>query len=216
MTAAARLTHVLILPLTTLVLCSCAGGSPHPQSANSTVANWTAEYSTGVAVSPSGTSGFSFVFPEADGVHYVTEPSGSLANMAGIRVHYRIDADAGTQFIPKEVPTQPAFVTVYLQRAGDDMSGTGAFEFYRWWGDPVKLEPGEHDYVVSFNANQWSSVLGHGSMTQSAAFADALANAARIGVTFGSYTGWGHGVYATTSATFTMLDFDVVAQPVSP
>ena len=144
-------------------------------------------------------------------VHYVTRPTGSLEGARRIVLRYRIDGERGARFLSQEDPRRQGELTMYFQRRGDNWTAKGRFGDYRWYA-PVStmmpLTPGTHEVVVPFDAN-WKSV--HTATRESAprAFAEALANAGRLGFVLGSKGGRGHGVFATAPARFTILDFRV-------
>src|SRR5215471_6136087 len=102
-------------------------------------------YSPGMPSQPSATGrGWSFNFPAQDGVHYVTTSlSGPPMGRGEVKVRFSI-AGSG-----RLVPTQgdpPARMRLFLQRRGDDWSGDGAREFYRWWSvSNVVLTAGQHE-----------------------------------------------------------------------
>lgn len=155
-------------------------------------------------------AGGSFTFPQSpSSVHYVTEACGPLAGKTQLRLRYQIDADPGVTFHDAQngnpIATGPM---LYFQRAGDDWSGLGAFETYRWWAlaSAGSLAPGEHEIVAKFS-DVWNAVMTSHSDTSPQAFADALANAARAGFTFPNDSGAGHGIYASGKATFTLVEF---------
>jgi hypothetical protein len=179
---------------------------------NSLPSGWTA-ITDGNAYGASVDATGAFTFPQApSSVHYVTKACGSLAGAKQITLRYRIDADPGVRFDPASQPSAPSIgPTLYFQRAGDDWSGAGAFEAYRWWATfaaPEPIVPGEFTITAPFSS-RWTAVETSNNQDNAAAFEAALANAARIGFTFGGGTGYGHGVYATGKASFTLLEFTV-------
>ncbi|MGB3167417.1 MAG: hypothetical protein WBA68_11650 [Alteraurantiacibacter sp.] len=174
-------------------------------------------YSAGMPLHPTEAGrGWFFDFPgprREDGhVHYVTRATVPLDRARGLRLRYRIDARPGTRFVPQEHPDLPGTISLYIQRAGDDWNGRGATEFSRWYspGQTVReLSAGEHEIVILFDEN-WRSVMGSNRRRNPDAFRDALANAATVGMTFGSRRARGHGVFATAPARFTLLEFAVI------
>jgi hypothetical protein len=162
--------------------------------------------SGGLKVSPDG----SFTFPTAaPGVHYVTRKAPQLSPEATLRLRYRIDAEAGVSFVPTSDSAAPSIgPTLYLQREGDDWSGAGTYDGYRWWAtfaSPMPIVTGEHEIVVPLSG-PWTSVEGHSGPE---VFEEAIRHAGRFGFTFGGGTGFGHGVYATGPARFTLLEMNV-------
>ena len=155
-------------------------------------------------------SGWSFTFPAQDGVHYVTTPlSGSQTSRGGVTIRFSIVGRG------RLVPTQgdpPARIRLFLQRRGDNWSGTGEYEFYRWWSvSNVVLVAGEHQLAAPLVPDQWFSVFGKRGDHPGAAgqFAATLANLQAVGQTFGGMFA-GHGVFAIEgSSRFTLKRFDM-------
>ena len=158
---------------------------------------------------------FDFPYPdvEAGHVHYVTFDHGPMAGKSKIVVRYRIDAARGAQFKPRETPASPATVSLFLQRRADNWKAKGQFEYYRWYAPPKtvrELAPGVGEIIVSLDDPEWISVLGKPAASNPAAFRDALAQAERVGLVFGSSTARGHGVYSTGPARFTLVSFQII------
>lgn len=126
--------------------------------------------------------------------HYVTRATAPLTGKT-IRLRYRLEGNV------EGLKCNPATISLHFQRKGDDWSGKGAKEAYRWWSATQPLQQGEHELV----AGKWTAVQGSNSDDQAEAFRDALANAERVGFTFGDCTGLGHGVKG--QARFTVLEF---------
>ncbi len=158
-------------------------------------------------------AGPSFAIPgptaEQGHVHYVTVPTRPLAGARGITLKYRIDAAPGTRFVPQESPQLPATLSLYFQRAGDGW--TTRQPDWRWYAPTnrtVPLRPGTHTVRIGFDED-WIAMTGPGAHANPRGFREALEQTARVGFTFGSEGGRGHGVYATQPARFTILDFRV-------
>ncbi|RPF72241.1 hypothetical protein [Aurantiacibacter spongiae] len=174
-------------------------------------------YSQGMPPHPFAVRGgwfFEFPGPTArDGhVHYLTTSANGLGGARGLRMRYRIDAAPGARFIPQENPREPATLSLYVQRDGDDWSGRGDRAAARWYSpDPAmqRLEPGEHEVRVMFDED-WKGVMGQSSHRASRQFADTLARAGRMGFTLGSAHGRGHGVFSTAPARMLVRDFSVI------
>jgi len=165
---------------------------------------WKAEHSYGVSVEQTG----SFNFPNKDGVHYVTKNIETLKGREGIRMRYRID---GGEVIGANCPPGPSAVTVYIQQKGDNMSGEGRYETYRWWATfaSAPTTEGEHEIVASFSG-RWTAVMSSNSIDKPAEFKAAIDNADKVGYTFANCTGYGHGAYSTGPARFTLLEYEVM------
>ena len=174
-------------------------------------------YSVGMPPAPTpNRGGWSFDFPvgsaAAGHVHAVTFRPGSLAGKSQIVVRYRVDAAPGTRFVPQANPDRPATVSLYFQRRGDNWNAKGRYQYYRWYApsNTVRvLAPGVQEMVVPLNDPWWISVLGKPASSNWRGIADALRDADRIGLVFGAENARGHGVYATQTARFTLLGFDI-------
>ena len=171
-------------------------------------------YSRGMPLHPDSTSaGPSFAIPgptAADGhVHYVTVPSRPLTDARRITLTYRIDAAPGTRFVAQESPHLPATLSLYFQRSGDGW--TTRQPDWRWYAPTnrtVPLRPGRHTVSIGLDED-WIAMTGPGAHANPRGFRAAMEHTARIGFTFGSEGGRGHGVYATRPARFTIVDFRV-------
>src|SRR4051794_25341233 len=171
-------------------------------------------YSVGMPYQPTPNgSGWSFNFPGPGGhVDYVTFNPGSLAGARQITVRYRVDAAPGAAFVAQDTPQYPPTVSVAFQRAGDDWSARGEYEFFRWYAPHPTVQiltPGEHEMTVSLNDPDWISVNGRAMSQFPGAYRSALGEATSVGLVFGSSPRRGHGVYATAPARFTLLSFDI-------
>jgi hypothetical protein len=166
-------------------------------------------YSPGMPFHPAAaTSGWSFTFPAQDGVHYVTTPLSEPLICRQLNVRFSI-AGPG-----RLVPTQgdpPARIRLFLQRRGDDWSGFGAYEFYRWWSiSNVVLEAGKYELTAPLVPDQWFSVFGKRGDHPAAAgqFAAAIADLHAMGQTFGGMFA-GHGVFAVGGLSrFTLESYE--------
>ena len=157
--------------------------------------------------------GWSFDFPvgskAAGHVHYVTFRPGSLEGKSRITVRYRVDAKAGTRFVPQETPDRAGTVSLYIQRRGDNWTAKGRYQYYRWYAPAAsvrQLAPGVGEISVALDDPQWEPVVGRSS---AGAMREALADIDRIGLVFGSSSARGHGVYATAPARFVMTAFRI-------
>ena len=171
-------------------------------------------YSQGVALHPSPRAGggFQIDLPRAPGsVHYVTFRHGSLAGKSRIVMRYRIEAAPGVRIQPITAPALPSIITLYFQRGGDNWSGRGPFETYRWYAtfaSQSPITPGAHEIVAPLGG-AWTAVEASTARTNPAAFRSALAEADQIGFVLGGGDGYGHGVHATGRARLIVTDFRV-------
>lgn len=162
----------------------------------------------------------SFDFPLApDSVHYVTKPCAGLSGN-GLRLTFKVTADPGAEFRAMELVNGVETATVvpascpvlYFQRKGDDWSGVGQYETYRWWATAKPLVPLAADTftVEALFSDRWTAVESSNSEDKSATFRAALGNAGRVGFTFPGATGYGHGCCATGKAHFTLESFELI------
>jgi hypothetical protein len=170
-------------------------------------------YSPGMPSHPSATRDglFHINLPKAPGsVHYVTFPHGSLEGKQRIVLRYRLEAARDVTVTATSAPGGPGLITPYFQRAGDNWSGRGRFESYRWYATfgTQELKPGTYQIIAPLNAN-WTAVETSSAKSNPAAFRDAKANADQVGFVLGGGTGYGHGVHATGRARLVILDFRV-------
>lgn len=171
-------------------------------------------YSQGVPLHPTPRAGGSWHIdlPRAPGsVHYVTFRHGSLAGKSRIVMRYRVEAAPGARIVPATVPTLPSIITLYFQRGGDNWSGRGRFEGYRWYAtfaSQSPITPGEHQIVAPLNGN-WTAVQVSSARTNPAAFRDAIVEADQVGFVLGGGDGYGHGIYATGRARLVVTEFRV-------
>lgn len=161
--------------------------------------------------SPGPGRAFQIVLPQAPGsVHYVTFRHGSLAGKSRIVMRYRIEAAPGVGVVPRTAPNLPAAITLYLQRRGDNWTGRGPFEAYRWYATFATQvpTPGDHEMVAPLSGN-WTAVQTSSARTNPAAFRAAIAEAGEIGFVLGGGDGYGHGVFATGPARLIVTDFRI-------
>jgi hypothetical protein len=145
--------------------------------------------------------------PAAPGhCNYITRPTGSLAGKARIVLRYRIEADG--PIVPRSAPALPSMLSLYVQRAGDDWSGRGKYEAFRWYSPRLHMPitAGEHELSVGLDEN-WTAVQTSSRESNPQAFREALAKAGRIGFVLGGGSGRGHGVYGP--ARIIVLNFSV-------
>jgi hypothetical protein len=146
--------------------------------------------------------------PQSDGVHYVTHSIGSLTGKSKITIQYRVEMADGVKIVPSSNPSMPSIgPTLYFQRSGDDWSTDG----YRWWATfnaPSPIVAGTFTLTAPLDG-AWTSVETKTAANSPTDFAQAKANAARVGFTLGGGTGYGHGVYATGQARIVVTGFSV-------
>ncbi len=162
------------------------------------------------SAAPNG--GLHIDLPQAPGsVHYVTFPHGSLAGKRRIVMRYRIEADRDVRILPRTSPGSPSIITLFFQRGGDNWSGRGPFEAYRWYATFASrspITPGEHLMVAPLSGN-WTAVERSSARTNPAAFRDAVVGADQVGFVLGGGDGFGHGIFATGRARLIVTTFRV-------
>jgi hypothetical protein len=172
------------------------------------------DYSQGVPLHPTPRrqGGWQVDLPQAPGsLHYVTFRHGALAGRRRIVLRYRVEAAPGVRIVPATAPALPSIITLYFQRVGDDWSGRGAFETYRWYAtfaSQSPIAPGDRLLVAPLNGN-WTAVETSSARANPAAFRDALREADRVGFVLGGGDGYGHGVFATGRARLIVTEFRV-------
>ena len=171
-------------------------------------------YSVGMPLHPTPrrNGGWQIDLPRAPGsVHYVTFPHGSLAGKRRIVMRYRVEADPGVRIVPPSAPDGPSIITLYFQRGGDNWSGRGRFETYRWYAtfaSQSPISPGDHVMIAPLSGN-WTAVERSSARSNPAAFGSAIAAADQVGFVLGGGDGYGHGVFATGPARIVVTDFRV-------
>lgn len=204
---------------------SCSGGPCPASGGGSTTtpsaSSWVIEYSPGMPSHPTASgAGWSFAFPNSPNhVDYVVDPvSMAASNRISATVSVAVSGNPtfGYQTASNNTCIYPAHARLFFQERGDNMSGSGAYQYYRWWAKTdagsFQLAPGSGTMTASFaDPAEWSSVLGvagNANATATAAFNQAKANIGAVGMTFGGGCFYGHGVYVSSgSASFSLSAF---------
>lgn len=182
---------IILVALSTLVT-ACSQSNPPPP----VVAGWQVGYSEGTTLSYPTSSLWSFTFPQYPGhVNMVTKTVAGLKGSQITAVFQETESnpqwfwafDAGNTCNPGSLPQ----IHLYFQRVGDDFSGVGDKQYYRWWSRGFNIEAGTIDVSFTFDPSLWISVYGLQNPTM---FAAALANASSVGMVFGGGCFAGHGV----------------------
>jgi len=209
----------LLLSLMSLTLVGCGGSSPPqppvpPVSQNIVVtmtpAAWVFQYSPNMPTSPSPHSeGWQFAFPPQNGVHYLVHPVAGRFT-TGASLAFRVERSDGAQLMEVEPcgGGNNPLVRLFFQRRGDNLSGAGQYEFYRWWSvDTGALIEDGGAISAAVDPAKWSSVFGkrgdyveNGVAIAAPFFAAAANDVAVIGMTFGGCFA-GHGVYVQNGST---------------
>lgn len=147
-----------------------------------------------------------FDFPPRDGVHYVVKPAGSLQMGSIVALNFNVSGSGTVLPIQGSV----AQVSLFMQRKGDNLSGSGAYQQYRYWHSAAPLVSGDEQLSCTLTPDQWTDVFGESGTAHQTGFQDCVANAEMIGMTFGDPGAGasGHGCYVTNgSARFTLKSF---------
>jgi len=171
-------------------------------------------YSKGVPLHPTARrgGGWHVDLPRAPGsVHAVTFRHGSLAGKRRIVMRYRVEAARGARILAASDGRSGSTITLYFQRRGDNWTGRGRFETYRWYATfatQAPITPGDHVMVAPLDG-AWTAIETSKALTNPAAFRAALAEADQVGFVLGGGDGFGHGVFATGPARLIVTDFRV-------
>jgi hypothetical protein len=171
-------------------------------------------YSKGVPLRPTPRrgGGWQVDIPPAPGsVHAATFSHGPLAGQRRIVMRYRIEAARGARILASSDGRSPAMITLFFQRRGDNWSGRGRFETYRWYATfatQTPLAPGNYVMVAPLDG-PWTAIETSKARTHPAAFRAALADSDQVGFVLGGGDGFGHGISATGPARLIVTDFRV-------
>lgn len=133
---------------------------------------------------------------ELSGLTYVHGPLSGTR----IKARFRIEAEPGAAILASQ-PTEglPA-ITLFFQRKGDNWSGRGKYETYRWYAVFAAVRPVEVNRTYEIDVpldGPWTAVKTSSALTSPQAFAEAKADAESVGFVFGGGDGYAHGLYAT-------------------
>jgi hypothetical protein len=173
---------------------------------------WQILWSEGVQILDGAAGQFSCTIPQAGKLGHVMRPGLDLTGASAIRLRYRVDMAPGTRIRPIEGPGSPSILGLIIQRRGDNWSGQGQYETYRWYSPftHCPIVAGEHELLVPLRSPFWTGVLTSTS-SHPPAFEAAKRECGALGLTFGGGpTSRAHGVYADGPATFTILSFEIL------
>ena len=201
---------------------------PAPSQASLSAQAWNIQYSPGMSAHPIAVAGGWYCdFPapscgsaQVCSVHYVSTAVQMSVTMGGhVNAVFEVNT-TGTpvfnyQLNRDNVCDYPAHVRFYLQRTGDDLSGRGQYEFYRWFSNEVAYElvAGSANLTAALMPDQWTSVFGKKGDYDSAAnvgFVQGLQDLVNVGFVFGGGCFYGHGVNVSGgTARFTLRQYSV-------
>lgn len=179
--------------------------------------SWFFTHSPGMPLNPIThvDGGWSFDFPQRDGVHGVVYGVSGTAPRE-VRIIARVEGEGSLVAVDGCTPTR---ARIFLQRRGDNytlpsseadgnlnLTSPTAKENWRWWNEGAPLVPGQgFDVITPLTPDKWIQVWGRSGVTRPAAFADAINNLQRVGITFGACSAM-HGVYANGPARFVVKE----------
>ncbi len=181
---------------------------------------WSFRFSPGMPARPSASGqGWMFVFPNANGVHYLTTAQKTSMPARTMSASIAIETTGSPVFDyhtePGNTCDAPATVRLFFQRHGDNMSGDGKYAYYRWWSNPISYVLAAGSVTLTgdlTDLSQWTSVNGERAADHAAEFHAAMADEDNVGFTFGGGCFFGHGVFVTSGtgqATFHATQFIV-------
>ena len=211
----------------TMAIC----GDPSPPSSGPVLLSalaWNIEYNPGMPAHPIEVDGgwyFDFRAPRCGGpdvcsVHYVTtQVKMSVTTRGHVEAMFRVTT-TGTpvfnyQLNPNNKCDYPAHARFYLQRTGDDLSGQGEYEFFRWLSNEVayRLAAGSAQLTVALIPGQWTSGFGKKGdydLAATTGFVQALRHLGNAGFVFGGGCYYGHGVNISGgTARFTLSHYSI-------
>jgi hypothetical protein len=169
---------------------------------------WLGHYQSRCCSEMQGNGPWYFDFPSNGGVGYVYKPTGPLWAGQTITLRFAIQGD-GTLSPADPADAPPTTVRLFIWRAGDNGTGAGQYEFYRWWSGVTQM-PGAGEYTVQFPIDgRWTSIFAKSGDMVPGSFADALQNAGYVGFTMSGQYFAGHGVRANGPARFVLKEFSV-------
>lgn len=213
----------LAIPLMAALLAACGNNSSPPLPLPMPVSPWavTAGTSLGPLMLANNESYLDLLSCTAATVchvSYIEMPWGAaLTGKASIQLTYNITGSAPVfdyHVTSDNICDSPAHVLLFIHQAGDNLSGIGVYEFYRWFDmtDQQPLSLGDHVMVAPLDPARWVSVYGKKGDDPAAVsgWAGALANPGTIGIGFGGGCFAAHGVAVTSgSARFTIQGIGV-------
>ena len=185
--------------------------------------DWDIQYSQGVPSHP--TNPWQFNFPRCSkvqgtkcGVDYINTPKGpKLKGASAIAMTFIVTGNSPEWIWETNKPPCNRGASVYLFfQQGNALDNN---EFHRWWSvQPFPLSVtapmAQNLLSVQLDPSKWLSVfgkVGNSSSDATKGFNKALANASRIGMTFGGGCNAGHGVAVKSgSAAFKLLNYQVM------
>lgn len=156
---------------------------------------------------PSPHDPWHFDFPPGDGAHAVV--TAALRPEMGklLVVRFRVHGAGNLQAFNHGMAIGDPYVTLFLQRNGDNLSAQGHYASYRFYSrNSIHLTDGEHTLMVRVSPDAWYNVWGQ---RDDGGFASCLADLRVFGMVFGnpSAGATAHGV-GGAGARFTLLSIE--------
>lgn len=197
---------------------ACVGSptepSPTPLTVSLNSASWeTISDPQPLPLANQGTA-LAFDFPRAGSMHYLFTPSALTAMHGTLALSFNITLSGPVVFNSLDPQssscTLPSAVRPFFWANGN---GNGPYD--RWWSNPRAhtLAPGSGSLSVPLRPENWSSVngkIGSADAETRFAFAKALLNVSRLGITFGGGCSFGHGISISGgAASFALTEFAI-------
>ena len=145
-------------------------------------------------------------------MHTLVRPTGPLPYGATMSVDFEISG--ADRFVGAQEQGGVAYVSLFIQRSGDDWSGVGAYNEFRAYSSEVapsfveNLGNGRYRLSQQLVRLEWVNVSATGTED---GFRALLQNAERAGIVFGTaQSGRAHGVCSGNASTqFVLYSFTV-------
>ena len=175
---------------------------------------WQLAYGTkGIPVTQEPVS-FRFPDPSQGSANYLiygaTQPL-----QAGLTMKAYVHIEASSVLKPVS-DEPPATMRLFFERKGDDLTGNGDMQSYRWWSASSIDISNTGDYILTetLTPDRWTDVYGRNGSAVPELFQAALNEVGNVGMTFGGKSFAGHGDAAEGGAVvFTLTYYSQGTQP---
>jgi hypothetical protein len=202
----------LLVILSVLGLVGCSNVAPNiPNPFTPSGPTWTTQ--SGV---PTNGNSVDFTQSGPPWLNYLTKKVQGIPAGSALSITYTITTTGNPVFDYRTKADNtcgkgsPGTVRLFFQRYGDNFSGEGPYQQYRYWSQVAfkELSPGTHTLTATLDPSKWSDVYGKRGSDYPDQFNQAVAYAENVGVTFGGGCFFGHGVKVVGgTATFTVNAF---------
>jgi hypothetical protein len=153
--------------------------------------------------------GLEFSIPPSPGeIDYLTTKGKDLGKAKLLRCVYDLKGDGKLKAVGQDGADVSARIRLHVQRKGDNWTGNGPYEHYRFWSSvSSELLPGKERVLeCALDPALWTGVYGK---TNAGGFDAVLKNCIRMGITFGGMFA-GHGVRSRGGeVVFVLRKFEV-------